>query len=271
MKPGGLLSNRGFTIVETLIVLSATGLLLFIALTAFAGQQNRVEFNQSVRDIQSVIQQTANELAAGYFPDADNINCSAAPSGPLLGTGASVQGTNTGCILLGRTMQFAEHNSNGEAYNIFTVAGLRDNNGDLAQAKPEAIVDPGSSVINSRLHSGLHVVSMCYDNCTGSKKIGSFAFVNNLGDTASSSITSGTEQINVIPVGGSSLNDTAANAVADIHNNLSNPAKSPPNPSGGVQICFASGGSNQSGLITVGGNNRKISVDLSIKSSVDCT
>lgn len=281
MKPGGLIiirpliAERGFTIVETLIVLSVTGMLLFLALLAFAGQQNRVEFNQAVRDIQSVIQQTANELSAGFFPNSNDITCLAGASGPILGAGSQEQGTNTGCILLGRAMQFRVAGSNGEGYTVFTLAGLRDNNGDLASTKPKTVYPspplPASSIVNATLHNNLKVVRMTYTDGGAPINIGSFAFVNGLGSVTGGSFDSGTQQISVVPVGNSKLDDPVVTAAGDIDNNLDNPAQSPPNPRGGVQICFASGGSDQSGLVTVGGNGRTVSVTLDIKNSTDCT
>jgi hypothetical protein len=37
------------------------------------------------------------------------------------------------------------------------------------------------------------------------------------------------------------------------------------NPSGGVKICINSGGTNQSAIITIGGSNRRTTIDSSIK------
>jgi hypothetical protein len=42
-------------------------------------------------------------------------------------------------------------------------------------------------------------------------------------------------------------------------------------PTGGVFICFVSGGTNQSGLIKIGSNARLLSVTLDIKSNKTCS
>jgi hypothetical protein len=39
------------------------------------------------------------------------------------------------------------------------------------------------------------------------------------------------------------------------------------NPSNGVSICFASGGTNQSGLVTIGGSGHPLSVTLKVMES----
>jgi prepilin-type N-terminal cleavage/methylation domain-containing protein len=275
MKPGGLNKphdSRGFTIVETLIVLAVTGALLSMALFTFSGQQNKVEFSQAVRDIQSVIQTTANEVSAGYYPSSNQVTCSVGASGPILGVGASEQGSNTGCIFLGKVMQFDIHGSNGVGFTVYPIAGLFNNQGDLSKAKPTVVTDPASSVINSQLRNGLHIVSMTYTNGGTPQSVGAVSFINGLGSLSdTSSYESGSQQVSVIPIGGSAFNDTAAQLAGDVKSRLGDPAQSPPNPGGGVQICFASGGTKQSGLVTVGGNGRSISVDLAIKSTVNCT
>jgi hypothetical protein len=71
----------------------------------------------------------------------------------------------------------------------------------------------------------------------------------------------------VLPVSGTSLNTTPAAAAEAINSRL---GTSPINV-GGVRICFVSGGTDESGLITIGSNNRQLSVTLSIKGNKTCS
>jgi hypothetical protein len=96
--------------------------------------------------------------------------------------------------------------------------------------------------------------------------IGSIAFVNSLASYSNGSIVSGSQQVKVIPINNSKLGDSIATAVSDIQVRLD---KSPVDPDG-VYICFVSGGSNQSGLVTIGSNGRQLSVTLDIKGNTTC-
>jgi len=262
-------SMGGFTIIETLIVLAITGFLLLIALLAFQGQQAKVEFGQSVRDMQSIIQQTINEVAAGYFPDSNNIKCQAAGNSLSISQGSVTQGSNTDCIFLGKAMQFGVGGTDPQQYNVLTLAGLKDNNGDLAQARPTVVDLPGVTT-NNIVRNGVKVVSMKYVVDNAATDIGAVAFISGLGSFNDGQLLSGSQQISLVPVTNSGkVPNTIDQAVVDaVKDHL---ATSPINPNGGVQICFQSGGTKQSGLITIGGGGRNLSVDLAIKSTTDCT
>ncbi len=261
----------GFTIVETLIVLAATGLLLFIALLSFAGQQSKVEFSQSIRDAQSVIQQTINEVGSGYYANGDDINCVKSGSGFSITKNNKAQGTSDDCIFLGKVMQFGIGGPDPQQYNVFGLAGLKDNDGNLTTAQPQVVNIP-SAIINGQLRGGMKVVKMTYTvGSNAPVNIGAVAFVSGLGTLDSSNLlTSGIQQMSIMPVPGSGeVPNTIETEVMDaVKSHLSGATV---NPDGGVQICFASGGTKQSGLITIGGNGRDVNLKLDIKSSVDCT
>ncbi len=263
-------SMGGFTIVETLIVLAITGFLLLIAVLTFAGQQSKVEFNQSIRDIQSVIQQTINEVGSGYYPNGGNVHCIVSGANLDITTSPTELGTNSDCIFMGKVMQFGIGGKDPQQYNVFALAGIKNNGGDITNARPQ-IVNIPSSITNAQLHGGITAVKMTYIIDGTAHNIGAVAFVSGLGDLDSNNqLMSGTQQMSLIPIPNSgqvpnTINDVVIGAVK------SQIATAPVNPNGGVQICFASGGTNQSGLITIGSNGRDVSVKLDIKSTVNCT
>lgn len=270
----------GFTIIETMIVMAVTGFMLFAALTMISGQQNRVEFSQSVQDIQTVIQQTMNEVNAGFYPSSDNLVCTATGSGLILARGSRPQGTNSGCIFIGKVMQFGVNGTNGEDFIIHSVAAKQANDGTLADARPKAIAPGTGDNVNTypdasdrdKLKYGLRAVSMVYVQGATRRPVSAVAFVSGLGSfDANNDLMSGTQQLSLIPVeqtgnlpGGQSSQQT----VDDINGRL---ATSPLNPSGGVEICFASTGSNQSGLVRIGNGGRGLAVTLSVRTSGDCS
>ncbi|MFI5275444.1 MAG: type II secretion system protein [Candidatus Saccharimonadales bacterium] len=263
--------QRGFTIVEVLIVLAVTSAMFVMAAYAINGKQNQAEFQQAVNDIRSSIQQEIDQVAAGNYADTGNFTCNGSVGIVTILPGVNKQGSNTGCIYLGKVLQFAVKNTNPEQYISYSIAGLQDNNGSLTAALPQAIApgatkftnDPNASVTHE-LHDGLHVVSMTYNG----NNVGAVAFISSLGQYSGGSLLSGSQTISLIPIVGSSRNATSASAVDAIDTHL---ATSPQNPSGGVQICFASGGTNESGLITIGGGGRDLSVTLQIKENLTCS
>jgi type II secretory pathway pseudopilin PulG len=273
----------GFTIVETLIVLAVTGFLFLSAVLLFAGQSRKVEFVQAVQDIQAQLQQTISEVGAGYYGNT-GFNCSGVSGNVNLTTGNNAQGSNTGCIFLGKAIQFGVRDTDPQGYYIYSIAGLQDNAGTLASARPVAIARGNATNATANfpdaterkhLNYGLEAVSMQYVHNGQTRPIGAVAFISGLGEYSGGQLMSGTQQVNLVPVGGSangnSIRTDPAATVDAINRYMSDETLSPKMPSGGVRICFASGGTTQSGLITIGSNGRNLSVKLDIKSTRDCT
>lgn len=285
--------SQGFTIAETIIVLGVTGA-LFVAIAAtLSGRQNAAEFTHAIQSIQSELQQTINQVPAGAFTD-HALSCTNGGGAPLFTIGGS-QGTNDACVYLGKVVQFYVAGSGGaspEKYQTYTIAGLRQ-----AQAGPSSPFQPAvPTVVGVRgnytsysdariLQYGLRTAWVRSDNnltCQAqSCSIGAVAFLMEPGNASSSvsGYSSGAQQVDLIPLNTSALNQSVAQMVADIQNSqiglggLRDPdltTSAPVNPANGVQICFASGGTNQSGLITIGSSGRQLLVILDIKNGQSC-
>lgn len=268
-------NQQGFTVVEVLIVLAVTGILFVSAAVTIVGKQNQAQFDQAIRQVQSQIQQTINDVSIGYYPNLNNFTCSASGGALSISSGSSTQGTNTGCVFLGKVMQFGV-GSNPEQFTTFTLAGLQqDTSGNqilsLASSKPLAIATTPShsgipnAYVTTDLEGGLSVVNMKYS----SRNVGAVAFVSNLAPSGSSSVVSGSQQVGLVPIDGTNLN-ASQTATAEVIDNQLSSGTATMNPTGGVQVCVASGSTNQSGLITIGGNGRDLSVTLSIKGNKTC-
>lgn len=277
---------RGFTVVEVLIVMAVTGMLFVSAAIAISGKQNQTAFDQSIRQIQSQVQQTLNEVAVGYYPNSGTFRCVVGGAGPVLSVAAAAQGTNSGCIFLGKAMQFKVHNTNPDPdqFTVYTIAGLQQGgaggaeSSTLAEAKPIVVApsvshtDYPDNSVTDKLQNGLTTTRMWYNNGGADVPIGAVAFVNSLAQYGSGTIVSGSGQVNVVPLDNTALNAARDTTVESINSDGGNRlTTSPINPSGGVFICFASGGTNQYGVIKIGGSNRQISVTLTIKNNPLCT
>lgn len=272
---------RGFTVIEVLIVMAVTGILFIGAVLLIAGRQRQTEFDQATRQIQSQIQQVMNEVAIGFYPNTNTFQCSAGASGPILIAGSGTeQGENSGCIFVGKAMQFKVAASNPEQFATYTIAGLQKNSSgtevtSLAEARPKLVTPsttepaiPDAS-LTTPLQGGLTTLvnGMRYNNGAGWVNIGALAFVSSLAQYSGGEIVSGAQQVSVIGVNGTSLNTSKVAAADAINANL----VTSPNPTATTEICFVSGGTDQSALISIGGGTRQQSVSLTIKSNKTCS
>ncbi len=287
----GYLERRsaGFTVFETMIVLAVTGALFVIIAATLSGRQNAAEFTHAIQSIQSQIQQVIDQSAEGFFPD-QNVSCSAG-AGTLLFAAGGAQGANEPCVFLGKVIQFGVHGTNPEQYQIYTIGGLRaataGAGSPFQNANPTVVAVGGNYAGYSSarpLEYGLTVAWVRSDlnsGCTvASCSIGAVGFLMEPGDFGSSSgYNSGAQQVDLVPIRTTNINQTLQQVVTGIESSsagaggLRDPnlgASAPINPSSGVQICFVSAGTNQSGLITIGSAGRQLLVQLQIKSNKTC-
>ncbi|HEY8999432.1 MAG TPA: prepilin-type N-terminal cleavage/methylation domain-containing protein [Candidatus Saccharimonadales bacterium] len=270
----GRVASKGFTIMEVLIVLTITAVLFLSATALISGKQDQTEFDQAIRQVQSQVQQTIGDISNGYFPGLNNFTCSAGSNGPVITSGTgSGQGTNTGCIFVGKVLRFGVNASSAlEQFQTYTIAGLQQDSGgnnvtSLSAAMPVVIapstLDPGApddSILN-QLQNGLST----YQNATtsGGNKISGIALVSTF---APADVTqSSAQNVDLIPIYGS-MSTASSDAI-----NTALRSSPPINPSGGAQVCFVSGTTNQSGLITIGSDNSTLSVTLLIKDNKTCS
>jgi prepilin-type N-terminal cleavage/methylation domain-containing protein len=274
--------QRGFTIIETLMVLAVTGGLFLVAAIALSGRQNKAQFEQAIQDVRSQVQQTVNEVATGYYPNNSNFNCTANYStGPQFAGGSTAQGENTGCIFLGKVLQFRmSPTTSPEQFRVYTLAGLQKVSADGAeveqysQAKPKVVAPisgsdatPDASKRGQLLY-GLSLQRISYGTAPATTNVGAIAFVNSLAPPGSSGgLISGSQRVNVVPISNSVLGATSYTAADTINTRF---ATSPVNIADGIRLCFVSGSTNQSGIITIGGNGRQTSVTLTIRSNKTC-
>lgn len=264
--------QRGFTIIEVLIVLAVTAAMFLLAVLSINGKQDTAEFQQAVNDVRSSLQQEIDQVSAGDYTDTGNFTCNGTSGSLVIAKGVNKEGSNTGCVYLGKVLQFAVKSTSPQQFIAYPIAGLQTNTGTLASATPDVIAPgvttnkgafPDASVDNN-LHYGLNVVSMT----SGGHNIGAVAFVSSLGSYSGGQLVSGSQTLSLIPIYNSSLGATEGTTVDAINTNI---VSSPTNPNGGVQICFASGGTKQSGLITIGGGGQQLSITLKIYGDLTCT
>ena len=272
-------TDKGFTIIEVLIVLAVTSFMLISAVYLISNKQNQTSFDQSIRNVQTELQQVASDVASGYYQSDGNISCTSTSGLPKLTDTAADLGTNDGCVFLGKMVQYGVAPlADPQTYNIYTIAGLQGTqlapSTDLISAKSRLIARGSAATEASvpdvydtkQLQYGLTLSKMYYNN-NQTNPIRAFGFVSSL-KTIGADDTSQQDDIVVIPVGTIAADKVAA---VDGINTALLDGSAVVNPADGVQLCFNSGGTDQSGLITVGGHGRQSGlIDLKIFSTQDC-
>lgn len=242
-KSKAIVKSHGFTIVETMIVLTITGLLFTLFVLGVNTRQSQAKFRQSINAVRTEIDQRINESQSGQYSNASNFTCTKTPTGPSINSGSAEQGTNDGCVLLGKVLWF-DNPSNPGGYTVYPIAGLKGAP-DFSASEPKIVGISGVAEPVSYQH-GLSFVWMR----SGGSSVGAVAF------------TPSFLSIDDVPVSGS--NTTQVRAVENL-NKLSDAYV------GEVQICFRSGtADNLSGLITIGGGTGNSTVSLSIRGNNTC-
>lgn len=249
-------SSAGFTIVESMIVLAVTGVLFIAVSVAWGGKQHVSEYQSALYDMRARIQQSISDVQNGYFPDTSSFSCiDNGTSLSFLAT-AKRQGTNTGCVFLGKALQFRPQNAQPETIRAYVVAG-RAAGKNLTNAVPPAdyaaptlapyLTEPFT------LGADVKTVSIKVAGRAGSYQ--GLWLLSDLGSYDSDNrLQSGRQAVEIygmrgILESGPLLADGASSGVA-----LDSSASGNFDPTpitGGAQICFQSQGTKNYGLITV--------------------
>lgn len=272
----------GFTIVETMIVMAVTGIMFISVVLLINGKQQRAQFQFAVKDVQTQIRQIITETTAGYNQLGNN-TCSSFGGKPKLATGTTdTLGTNASCVFLGKTIIFSQDK---ESFLVAPVIGLRqpittDFQGvfaaDLNSSKPILSTDTIAS--QKMLQFGLTPVAM-YVGDDLAQKVGSVSFVLTPGvkDISPGSQGTTSQNLNIVAVtSGSSLAnsiDAERSAVETAMQNGTVSARDYINSTDdkvSVSICFNSGTTNQSLLLTIGNGGNGIGLGSKIYGVQNC-
>lgn len=267
MKGG--FNAKGFTIVETLIVLAVSGTMLVAVISMISGQQGKSQFQQAINNVTQQLQQSIDDVANGYYPTS-NIVCTSVGGAPSIISGNSSLGSNDACVLVGKVIQFDSYTDPiNQRFIAYPLVDLRIN----ANASSRTAIAPGASShttvpdnsVKTSLDGGLTIVYSA-PNGTTTGTVGFGLIMGNASNTGIGADVSGSQSISLYIVSGTKSTNSPASNV-DIIDTSSNyvPATS------GFNICLASGTTNQSGLISIGsGTGRKLSVTLTILDGKSC-
>ena len=149
----------GYSIIEVLIVLAITALLFFSAVTVFESQRGSTNFSQSVQDLNSKIQNYANQVVTSSYPGSENYNCSVNSNGR-----ASLKtpgGSGTDCIFLGLAIQALTDQT---SLNTYTILGSKDTYSGGDTGNPATTIDEANPepAINNNDGSPIYALTDTY-------------------------------------------------------------------------------------------------------------
>ena len=262
-------TSSGFTIVEVMIVLAVTALMFVSVALVINGKQQSAEFESSIRDTKSQIQQVINEAASGYPNYTGNCMFS---SNSIVTNGTGT----TYCTFLGKLLHFS--NDNSGMYSVYPIVADKSqldsatSTSTLANVKPQLLV---AGLGTNKIQYGLNVVSM---TDLSNAPVGSVGFIQSFAPgTATGTELSGAQTMQVIvPKNGSSImkgnkdEETAVKGALSRVGQYEDSAETTTGGSVGVKICFQSGSTSQSGQITIGNQGNGLSVDLKIFQDKHC-
>ena len=192
-------------------------------------------------------------------------------------------------MFLGKVIQFAPSDGAAQGgYITYTVAGcyttpVTSSVLCSAPASPRdfGAADPTVVTLSSTpqlLEYGLtiHPYPLGTSNYSIGPTYGAIGLLMEVGSPnslASGEFNSGTQQVDLLLLSSTSTNQSSSAAIQAINISLQSQQTTAYilNPLSGVQVCFASGGTNQSGAITIGGSGRQLLVQLKIYNDNTCT
>lgn len=274
---GGLaiLHNKtGYTIVEVMVFLAVSSALFAMIATSFYSRQASSEFSVAAREMESRLQDIANDVSTGYYSNPGNFRCGIGSGGApeMTSVSPNQQGTNGDCIFIGRVAQF-DVSGSGRQINLYSVVGARQVSDkdvtNFIQAQPRAIAPPAATggidlTETVQLPAGLVFGGMRAVGASGpSTRARAVGFFSTFG--AGSSGSSAALSVNVIPLGlggAHGTNNTKAEIITAI-NSIND--STPINPAGGVEICLDGDRTDQRAILKLGGNNRQLTTDMIIE------
>ena len=251
----------GFTILETIIVLTVMSALLASALLLFQQRIPKTQFQKSLNELVSQMTDISNQVATGYYPNTNKAKCN---NGSIV-PGNADQGENASCIFIGQAIKFGSvgcTNPGNECdkLKVYTIFGRRlDSSGEIASSLSEAQAkispDFGTQEYTNGFGLSVEKVKVGSDNYSG------VAYVQSFGSSLGGGSLNGASQVAIAPVGQSS-NVSEPNNMFESDNFGFSSADL--NPSSGILLCVKSGTTNQYALVILGANGNAMNVEKQI-------
>ena len=264
--------NKGYTIIEVMIVLAVSGLMFAIAANFINGKQEKTAFPQGVNEFTAQLQDLATDVADGKYSDVpitcnnpSEVTISTDPS-PVASDEQGTQGTKANCVFRGKLAHFY----NQDQYEVIPLVDLRSSSNATASQNNLANINSHPDLVQEKtIPQRLEVVKATVNAATGETLVSpnnNIGFAQSLGFNATdpTGVTivgykSGAQTINLVFASGA-----RSDAPIDYTNLKGNigAAKS-------ATICVTDG--TQFATIDIGGNeNGKLTFVRHMKGTLSC-
>jgi len=238
---------------------------MFLAAVIGYSQQNRrTEFSHAIRELEVTLQDVLNDVGTGYYPNSNNIQCSAGSSGPTIVPDSQKQGTNQDCIFVGRALNLPSA-SGDSTFEIYTIAGLRNVAGinepvrTIDEAKPRAISGIPGSEETKTLHGSIDIKKVIVGDGSdpSSDESQGFAVVSGFGGSQLSGSGATTNQVKIASINpGHDFTSETGPTIG-----LANLDKK-------ITICIEEAGGGRQAAITIGEAFSKLNIQTKIDQSL---
>lgn len=255
--------NGGYTIIEVMIFLLISSALLGSTTIMLSGRQERIRFTNAVESFDTKFKDLLNDVSTGYYPTDQSFSCRlVGPAGseditfPPLG-GPAEQGTNTGCLFLGRATQLTP----GRNFDTFTIVGSQKGT-DLTSAKAE-LLGAGSNpgvVARDTFDADLEIVRTI--SLIDSTEILGIAMISEFSQTAAvtNKVTGNAAHVTLYEI-------LPGIPPGTFEANAGKPSPAMRSADKGVLVCLQQGGVSGNGrkaAIIIGGNGQQFSTETKI-------
>ncbi len=210
-------NSRGYTIVEVMIFLVVSGALMGSAMTMISGQEEKTRFSQSVRTFEQDIQDIFNDVSTGYYsassPENVNFKCTPGASGSVSVTaGSSEQGSNQGCVFLGKIVQLT---NGSDQYSVYTLINSRtaETIGDIKGRLLGTDATGGRGIVDSRENQADLVVAKIISKADITRTVTGLALISDFNvTTPNDGVTGNASRVTLYEYTGGYLNDEITSA-----------------------------------------------------------
>jgi hypothetical protein len=256
--------------VETLIVLAITGIVAAVAISLVVGRTENTSFSIGINNLQQEMQQLISESADDYYPAQGTFNCvggTTSTTQPTISSSpANPAGENSGCIYLGKIVQFSPP-TNTSQYVTYTVVGNEYDDSEVSQTvsntDPVALMASGvdtsdSKAIDDHLTTYSITATTAANPMGPSLSIGAFGFLagdasgNIASYNGSDQLNSGSQEQSLYYVAGSSLSEDTATLISNNTGTSGDITTANLQAAGSVTVCLTDG--TKSAAITIDGS-----------------
>lgn len=246
-KAKGKTRQKGYTVIEVMIVLSVSAVLFAAAIVGYSRQNAKTHFTNAVRDMEVTLQDVLNDVSTGFYPSSEDFVCARSGSPavthirpPAPDDPPPNQGTNQDCIFLGKAVDIETG-----SMTVYTIAGLRNKSTDQ-DARSTTLQEAENRLVRQDGTFGRHILNASIGEVRvitpPAIELGGFAVISGFGDAGGSGGA------------GATTNQVSIASINNSYNFSSSTGRVLNNSDGNkdIIICIEEAGGGRQASITIG-------------------